>query len=291
MENQEFTSPSSTLSLVNGKAIPVLGFGTWQTPDGDTAISAVLQAFKCGYRHIDTAAIYGNESSIGVALQRGMNELGLKREELFVTSKLWNAMRGYEKTKQAFFKTLQDLKLDYLDLYLIHWPANSRQYPNFAEINLSTWKAFEELYKDGYIKAIGVSNFLEKHLSALVESEIPPMVNQIEFHPGFRQEQVCSYCRKHQILIEAWGPLGTGRMLDNPNLKAIAANYQKSVAQLCIRWCLQNGTVPLPKSVNAERIRANTEIFDFTISAQDMQTINEMAYCGGSGHDPDQVGF
>ena len=273
--------------LSNGIKIPCVGFGTWQTPDGEVAVNSVLEALKAGYRHVDTAAAYHNEASVGEAIAT----CGINRSEIFVTSKLWNKERGYETTLAAFEKTMAELKLDYLDLYLIHWPANSKQFENWDEINLETWRAMTKLYKDGRIKAIGVSNFLPHHLESLMKTEVKPMVNQIEYHPGFMQEETVEYCNKNGILVEAWSPLGCGRMLSNETLKAIAAKYNKSVAQLCIRWCLQNEVLPLPKSVTPSRIVENANVFDFEISAEDMATINAMEYCGGSGHNPDTVDF
>lgn len=276
-----------TFKLNNGYEIPCVGFGTWQTPDGETAVMAVSEAIKAGYRHIDTAACYENEVGVG----QGIKASGIEREKLFVTSKVWNTERGYEKTMAAFEKTLSDLGLDYLDLYLIHWPASSSQFENWEEINLDTWRAMTELYQAGRIKAIGVSNFLPHHLDALMKTEVPPMVNQIEYHPGFTQAETVEYCREHHIAVEAWSPLGTGRMLNNETLKSIAETYGKSAAQLCIRWCLQNGILPLPKSVTPSRIAENTEIFDFEIAAEDMAVIDTMDYCGGSGLHPDKVDF
>lgn len=273
--------------LENGRKIPCIGYGTWQTPDGETAVASVKEAVRIGYRHIDAAACYGNEAGVG----RGIYESGIAREELFVTSKVWNTERGYERTMAAFEKTLKDLSLDYLDLYLIHWPAASHQFDNWEEINLSTWKAMTELYKSGKVKAIGVSNFMPHHLKALMETEVPPMVDQIEFHPGMMQEETLDYCRDKGILVEAWSPLGTGRMLANPVLKEIAGTYHKSVAQLCIRWCLQHSVLPLPKSVTPARIAENAEVFDFEITAEDMSRIDRMDNFGGSGLHPDQVDF
>lgn len=280
-------SLNDTFRLNNGYEIPCVGFGTWQTPDGDTAVMAVSEAIKTGYRHIDTAACYGNEVSVG----QGIKKSGIEREKLFVTSKVWNTERGYEKTIAAFEKTLTDLGLDYLDLYLIHWPASSSQYDIWEKINLETWKALTELYKAGKIKSIGVSNFMPHHLEALMKTEVPPMVNQIEYHPGLNQEETVDYCKKHGILVEAWSPLGTGRMLNNETLKFIAGKYGKSVAQLCIRWCLQNGVLPLPKSVTPARIVENADVFDFDITAEDMSDINAMPYFGGSGLHPDKIDF
>lgn len=278
---------TDTYQLSNGTPIPCIGFGTWQIPDGQEATTAVKRAIENGYRHIDTAAIYKNEASVGQAIR----ECNIPREELFITSKVWNADRGYESTLAGFKTSLSQLGLKYLDLYLIHWPASSSKFPGWEHINLQTWKALTELYKDGLIKAIGVSNFLPHHLKALMQTEVPPMVNQIEFHPGQMQTETLNFCQQHHILVEAWSPLGSGKMLENPTLMEMVARYKKSTAQLCIRWCLQNGTLPLPKSVNPARIIHNAQVFDFEISQEDMNTINAMPYFGGSGTHPDEVNF
>lgn len=279
---------NKTVKLSNGYEIPSIGFGTWKTPDGETAVMAVKKAIEFGYTHIDTAAIYGNEKSVGKAIK----ESGVKREELFVTSKLWNTNRGYETTKAAFEKTLEDLGLDYLDLYLIHWPANAKQFDNWEELNSETWRAFEDLYKAGKIKAIGLSNFLVHHMEALKKTmTIAPMVNQIEYHPGYTQAEVVDYCRANGIIVEAWSPIGSGRLLENELLSEIAEKYGKSVAQICIRFCLENDVVVLPKSVTPSRIEENLDVLDFEISAEDMKKINEMGLCGFSGSHPDKVDF
>ncbi len=278
---------SDSFVLSNGYAIPCVGFGTWQTPDGETAVSAVKMAIKKGYRHIDAAAIYGNEISVG----RGIRESGIERSALFVTSKVWNNERGYQKTLNAFAKTLADLQLDYLDLYLIHWPASSSRFSNWEELNLETWRAITDLHKSGRIRAIGVSNFLPYHLAALMGTEVPPMVNQIEFHPGQMQHETVKFCRRNAILVEAWSPLGSGRLLANPLLSSIAAKYNKSVAQLCVRWCLQHEVLPLPKSVTPARIAENADVFDFSIAEDDMAAIDNMTHVGGSGLHPDHVDF
>jgi diketogulonate reductase-like aldo/keto reductase len=278
---------TDALKLSNGYKVPCIGFGTWQVANGEEAVSSIKNALSVGYRHIDTATIYQNEKSIGKAIQ----ESGIKRSEIFITSKAWTNARGYERAKHAFAQSLADLRLDYLDLYLIHWPASVSRQKKKKKINLDTWEAIVDLYKQGIIKAIGVSNFLVHHLEALMKTEVPPMVNQIEFHPGQMQRETLDYCKKNGILVEAWGPLGAGKMLSNPGLESIAAKYQKSVAQLCIRWCLQNGTLPLPKSIKPARMEENSKVFDFSISSDDMEAINAIPYCGGSGHHPDKVVF
>ena len=278
---------TDTFKLHNGVEIPCVGFGTWRAPDGETAYNAVRCALEVGYRHIDTAAAYKNEESVG----RAIKDSGIPREEIFVTSKLWNTERGYEKALAAFDKTMERLGLDYLDLYLIHWPAAAHQHDNWDELNQGSWKALIELYRAGKIRAIGVSNFKPHHLESLVKSEVVPMVNQIEIHPGHFTEDTVEYCRKYNMLIEAWSPLGSGVLLGNELLAGIAEKYGKSVAQVCLRWCLQQGTLPLPKSVTPERIEANTDIFDFELSEDDMNEINSMEKAGFSGFDPDEVDF
>lgn len=276
---------SDKFVLRNGAGIPCIGFGTWQTPDGQTAVDAVKYAIEAGYRHIDTAAVYGNEKSVG----QGIKASGINRTDLFVTTKLWNTQRGYETTLKAFGKSLKDLGLDYVDLYLIHWPCNKA---DGAKVNSDTWRAFEKLHKDGLIKSIGVSNFLAHHLRPLLDdAEVVPAVNQIEYHPGWMQPEAVSFCRSNGILVQAWSPLGTGKMLTNPVLAEIASGYGKSVAQLCIRWCLQNETLPLPKSITPSRIAENADVFGFNISETDMQAINALPYIGGSGLNPDTVNF
>lgn len=285
---QKLTSLTSDLKLSNGVTIPGLGYGTYQTPPED-AYRAVTDALAVGYRHIDTAARYGNESGVGQAVK----DSGLKREEVFITSKLWNTERGYDKTMAAFEKTLAELGTDYLDLYLIHWPANEKQFgQEAAALNLDTWRAFEDLYKAGKIKAIGVSNFMPNHLEALLaQAEIKPMVNQIEVHPGWPQAEAIRYCQRNDILVEAWAPLGEAAALSNPVLAKIAAKYDHTPAQVCLRWEIQQGILPLPKSVHKERMAENTKLFDFELTEDEMDIIGALRNLGGQCKVPDQVDF
>ncbi|MBQ2825877.1 MAG: aldo/keto reductase [Clostridia bacterium] len=281
-----FEKFTDTAVLSNGVEVPCIGYGTWQTPDGETARNCVKNAIELGYRHIDTAAAYGNEASVG----EGIRDSGVKRDELFITTKHWISERGYEKTVKAVETSLTALGLDYLDLYLIHWPMVKKIDENWEEINADTWRGFEKMYKDGKIRAIGVSNFLPHHLESLKKnSTIAPMVNQIEFHPGYSQPEVVDYCKKENILVQAWSPLGSGAVLKDEFLAGIAAKYNKSVAQLCIRYAIQNGIVPLPKSTNRERVADNMKVFDFSISAEDMEKIANMDVLGYSGFYPDDA--
>lgn len=280
-------TPEKTFSLRNGVEIPALGYGTWKMPEGPEGVQAVKTALELGYRHIDTAACYGNETSVG----RGIRAAEIPREDLFVTSKVWNTDRGYDKTLAAFDQTMEKLGLDVLDLYLIHWPAAAHQDKDWEITNRETWRAMTRLYREGRVRSIGVSNFLPHHLRGLLETEEIPMVNQIEFHPGWMQPEVVSFCRTHGILIEAWSPMARGRLQNHPLLKQLGEKYGKTPAQLCLRWCLDNGTLPLPKSVTPSRMRENLDLFDFALAPEDLEAMNRMETAGYSGLDPDRIDF
>jgi diketogulonate reductase-like aldo/keto reductase len=273
-----------TLTLNNGVSIPQLGLGVWQAKDGEEVESAVRAALKCGYRLIDTAAVYGNEQGVGKAIA----ESGIPREELFITTKVWNADQGYENTLQAFDASLKRLGLDYVDLYLIHWPVPAKdQY-------VDTWKALEQIYKDGRAKSIGVSNFKPHHLDKLLESaEIIPAVNQIELHPNLPQQETREACDKHGIIVESYSPLGgsNSHLFDNQTLIDIGAKYDKTPAQVILRWHIQNNFVVIPKSVHAERIEQNFDIFDFELEDNDMAAIATLDNGKRYGSDPDTANF
>lgn len=274
-------------TLRNGIKIPCIGMGTWKLTEGDTCERLVQYAIELGYRLFDTAANYGTQRGLG----RGIALSGIKREDVFITSKLWNTERGYATTLAAFERTLNELQMDYLDLYLIHWPAAPHQFSNWEQLNLDTWRAMTELYNAGKIRAIGVSNFLPHHLRALMETEVKPMVNQLQFHPGMMQEEAVAYCRANDILVEAWSPLGSGKILNNALLNEIAAKYGKSTPQICLRWVLQHGLPSTPRPDLPEHLKENLEIFDFEISDADMQRIDAMPYVGGLDYHPDSVKF
>lgn len=273
-----------TTILHNGIKMPWFGIGVFKVEEGPELVQAVKTAIVHGYRSIDTAAIYGNEEGVGQGIREGLKEAGISREELFVTSKVWNADLGYESTIAAYEKSLTKLGLEYLDLYLIHWPVEGK----FKE----AWKALETLYKQGRVKAIGVSNFQIHHLEYLMkDAEIKPMVNQVEYHPRLTQKELQSFCQKHGIVLEAWSPLMQGQLLNNPVLKEIAERHHKSVAQVILRWDLQNGVVTIPKSTKAHRIAENATVFDFQLNEGEMKRIHDLNENYRVGPDPDNFDF
>ncbi|MBL4952832.1 aldo/keto reductase [Neobacillus sp. OS1-32] len=276
------TSLTDTTTLHNGVKMPWFGLGVFKVKEGSEVIESVRAALKHGYRAIDTAAVYQNEEGVGKAIK----ESGVPREEIFITSKVWNSDQGYESTLQAYETSLKKLGLDYLDLYLIHWPGKNK----FKE----TWKALEKLYKDGRVRAIGVSNFKIHHLEELLKDcEIKPMVNQVEFHPHLTQKDLLAYCQKEGIQLEAWSPLKQGQLVNDPVLTEIGKKYGKSAVQVILRWDLQNKVVTIPKSIKEQRIIDNANIFDFELTAEDMETIDGLNKDERVGSDPDvmMVGF
>jgi 2,5-diketo-D-gluconate reductase A len=268
------------VTLNNGVRMPQLGFGVFQVGD-DEARAAVATALECGYRSIDTAALYGNEHGVGVAVSAS----GIPREELFVTTKLWNADQGAGRVLPAFERSIDKLGLDYVDLYLIHWPVPSRG--RFVE----TWEAFQGLYAEGRMRAIGVSNFTPPQLTRLLEeTAVVPAVNQVELHPGFQQPELRAFHRAHGIATEAWSPLGQGAALTHPVITRLAERHEKTPAQVVLRWHLDLGNVVIPKSVTPGRIRENFSVFDFALTAEDARQIAGLESGHRIGPDPDVVG-
>ncbi|MGE7758770.1 aldo/keto reductase [Peribacillus sp. NPDC097895] len=278
------TNLQDTTTLHNGVKMPWFGLGVFKVEEGPELVNAVKVAIKHGYRSIDTAAIYGNEEGVGQGVREGLKEAGISREDLFVTSKVWNADLGYESTIAAYENSLNKLGLEYLDLYLIHWPVEGKY--------KDAWRALETLYKEGKVKAIGVSNFQIHHLKDVMEdAKVKPMVNQVEYHPRLTQKELQAFCKEQGIQLEAWSPLMQGQLLDNETLQAIAANHGKSVAQIILRWDLQNGTVTIPKSTKEHRIAENSSVFDFELTKEEMNQIDGLNQDHRVGPDPDNFDF
>ena len=266
--------------LNNGVEMPWFGFGVFKVQDGDEVEHAVRIALQTGYRSIDTASLYNNERGVGKAIQ----ESGVPREDIFLTTKVWNDDMRANRTQAAFAESLERLGTDYVDLYLVHWPV--------AGFYKETWKAMEEIYKSGRAKAIGVSNFTIHHLEDLLSGcEIVPAVNQIEFHPLLLQADLLAYCESQNILVEAWSPLMRGKILHEKTILEIAEKYGKTAAQIILRWDLQHGVITIPKSVHAHRIEENADIFDFTLSEADMKSLDALDAGERVGPDPDNFYF
>ena len=272
------------LLLNDGNNIPLIGFGTYKLLKQD-AVQAVSDAITNGYRLIDTAAIYKNEEAVG----QGIKASGVDRKEICVTTKLWRDNLGYNQAKIAFQESLDKLQLDYIDMYLIHWPANAKNYTNWQKANADAWRALEELKADGLIKSIGVSNFWEEHLEALLQTaNIIPSINQIEFHPGYWQPELTDYCKDKNIVVQSWSPMARGKVFGNETLERIATTHNKSVSQICLRWIIQKDVVVIPKSTNLNRIKENIDLFDFELSLDEMSEIENLPEMGFSGELPNE---
>ncbi len=271
-------------TLNNGVKIPCIGYGTYKATEG-AGEKTISHAIKVGYRYFDTASFYGTEGDIAKAVK----ESNIPREEFFYATKVWKEEMGYEQTKEAFEKSLKNLQTNYLDLYLIHWPIPSFGYKGWKQLTVDTWRAMEELYKEGKIRAIGFSNFLPHHIENILDNcTIRPMVNQLEFHPGYTQEAAVNYCKENNIQVQAWSPIGRARMLNDPLLVELAEKYNVSSAQICLRFALQKQIIPLPKTTSIERMKENKNIFSFSISKEDMYRLDTMPQVGWSGEHPDR---
>lgn len=280
----KLTSIYDTYTLNNGVKIPCVAFGTYKAAQGDN-VEILKTAIGSGYRYFDTASFYGTEVYLGQAIK----ESGIPREEFFITSKMWKDEMGYEGAKAAFVRSLENLGTEYLDLYLIHWPLPEPDCETWKDLDTETWRALEELYEEGKVKAIGLSNFLPHHIENLLENcRIRPMVDQLEFHPGYNQAAAVRYCKEHEIQVQAWSPIGRGRVLEDEMIVKMALKYGVSPAQICLRYALQRDVIPLPKSSSAERMRQNQDLFSFEISKEDMYRIDTMPQTGWSGEHPDR---
>lgn len=274
------------IKLRNGMEIPQIGLGTWQITDRAIIKQLISHAYNEGYRLIDTAAAYSNE----IAIAKAMLEMQIPRETMILSDKVWNTSRGYEGVQDACRRSLKKMKTDYLDIYLVHWPASMKLYSDWAEINAETWRGMEQLYKEGLVRAIGVCNFKVHHLEELKKmAKVMPLINQIEFHPGMNQQDILTYCSNEQIQIEASSPLGNGQVLTNDRLIGIAGGKKKSVAQVCLRWGLQKGAIVIPKTSNVNRLAENLDVYDFELTEKEMILIDNIPYCGGIGIDSDEV--
>ncbi|GAA4108297.1 aldo/keto reductase [Aquimarina addita] len=277
---KNITNIQGTFQLHNGVQMPYLGLGVYQSNNDQEVVDAVQWALEAGYRHVDTASIYKNEEGVG----RAMRNSSTPREDIFVVSKVWNNDQGYESTLKAFDESLKKLQLEYLDLYLIHWPVQG--------IYKETWSALEKLYKEKRVRAIGVSNFMQHHLEDLMKTaSIVPMVNQMEFHPYLVQQSLIDFCNQHQIQYEAWSPFMQGKIFNTAVLDDLAKKYNKSVAHIILRWNLQKGVITIPKSSNQERIISNSDVFDFELSIDDIQFIDALDSNQRIGPDPDNFNF
>ena len=269
--------------LNNDMKIPCVGFGTYKAAEGNNE-EILKTAIEAGYRYFDTASFYQTEEFVGQAIR----ESNLPREDFFLVSKMWKDEMGYQQTKDALEKSLKRLGTDYLDIYLIHWPRPSADCENWKELDLETWRAMEELQKEGKIRGLGLSNFLPHHIKNILENgTVKPVVNQLELHPGYMQQAAVQYCKEHGIQMQAWSPIGRRRILEDGLILELAGKYQVSPAQLCLRFLLQNDIIPLPKSSSMERMKQNMDLFHFEISEEDVSRLATMPQAGWSGEHPD----
>ena len=288
LKGVDLSNSNAAYTLSNGVKIPVIAFGTWQVKNGEEAYNAVTNALKAGYRHIDSAEGYYNEESVGLAIR----ESGIARKDIFLTTKLTNKHVTYEDAKGAIEASLKRLGLDYIDLYIIHWPNPISCRPNYELRNSEVYRAMEDAYNEGKIRAIGVSNFRIHHLEALLKTaKVKPMINQILINPSDMQEEVVAFNEAHDILTEAYSPLGTGKIFAVEALKEIAAKYKKTVGQVVLRWSLEHGYLPLPKTITPQRIVENYQLFDFKLKPEDIKLIDGLHGVTGLATDPDKTTF
>ncbi len=281
-----------TYTLNDGVEIPIVGFGTYLLPDNQATADIVEHAISVGYRHVDTASEYANEKSVGLGIKQAIDKELVSREELFVTTKIFNEDQTYERAKKAIDQSLELLGLDYIDLYLIHWPNPAKYREHWEQANLDTWRAMEEAKAEGKIRSIGVSNFMPRHLKPLLKAiDTVPSVNQIMLNPSEMQADAVVENKKHNILSVAWSPLGSGKIFDIKELTALAEKYNKTVGQVVLRWSLQHGFLPLPKTATPSRVEENADIFDFELSKEDMKQIDGLEGQAGSMWNPDEIDF
>lgn len=274
--------------LKNGVKMPQIGYGTYKTPSGDVCVQGVKNALNAGYRMVDTAAFYKNEASV----KEGIIASNVRRNDIFLTTKLWNTDQGYDNTLRAFDLSMKNLNEDVLDLYLIHWPIAFDYRERWQTTIKETWRAFERLYNEGSVRAIGVSNFQVRHLKYLLsECEIAPMVDQIEMHVGYPENEVLEFCKSQNIVVEAWAPLARAKAFDLPEVQRVSNSSGRTPSQVLVRWCIQKGVVPLPKSVTAERIIENFGATDFVLSAEEMEILDSITDIGRLGSHPDDCKF
>lgn len=283
MKNGQVLNKMEHYILNNGVEIPAVAFGTYKAADGKSA-DVIRTAIEAGYRYFDTASFYGTETYLAEAVR----ESGISRDEIFIASKLWKTEMGYDNVKKAFERTLENLETDYLDLYLIHWPLPEPGYKEWKQLDKETWRAMEELYQEGKIRAIGLSNFLPHHIENILEDcTVRPAVDQIEYHPGYSQEAVVQYCKERDILVQAWSPIGRQRVLTEGLVQELAEKYGVSPARICLKFAVQRGIIPLPKSSSMERMKDNLDLYSFEMEQEDIWRLATMPQAGWSGEHPD----